>query len=147
MQYLIDYTETLRTRFTVDAPANMPEEDMWRWLDNHEAEYAEKFENTDLEDSETVVLGYYDDDRYRIVYSADGNGLFAYRWFASFHACKPSGWELMCMGEDCEGSPYDDPIAEAELINKLVKMFGADRVAFSVNRLERAARIINNGDI
>lgn len=125
MQYLIDYTETLRTQFTLDAPV-MSEEDMWRWLDDHEGEYADKFENTNLEDSETVVLGYYDDDRYRIVYSADGNGLFAYRWFESFHACKPSGWELMCMGEDCEGSPYDDPIAEAELINKLVKAFGVD---------------------
>lgn len=124
MQYLIDYTETFANRFEVDAPAGMSEEDMWHWLDNHDMEYERSLSNCESVSSESVVIGFY--DGYRIAYSDNGRRVDAYRWFESFHELEPSGWQQLHMSESCEYNPFNDPIAEAELINKLVMCYGVD---------------------
>ena len=124
MQYLIDYTETFANRFEITAPDGMSEEDVWRWLDRHDDEYERMRSDGELVSSESVVMGFY--DGYRVIYSGDGRRLDAYRRFESFHAVEPSGWQPLSLSEDCEASPFNDPIAEAELINRLVMLFGAD---------------------
>lgn len=122
MRYLVDYHESLYQLLDVEAPDGWSAEQLTKWLSEHPEAWERQSESADVVDSELVPSSRI--SKYRILYGSDGR-LHAEQYEEAYPgADHGSGWANAYLRTDYESNP--EPIAEAELINRLVKEYGAD---------------------
>ena len=120
MRYLVDYHESLYQLLDVEAPDGLSAEQLTEWLSEHPEAWERQAEDSDVVDSDLApssrIL------KYRILYGSDGR-LHAEQYEESYPgADHGSGWSDAYLRADYEVNP--DPMAEAELVNRLVCEYG-----------------------
>ena len=122
MRYLVDYHESLYQLLDVEAPDGLSAEQLTEWLSEHPEAWERQAEDADVVDSDLVPSSRI--SRYRIVYGESGK-LYVEQYEEAYpDADHGSGWAdagLMAVV-----SPSHDPMVAAELVNRLVREYGAD---------------------